>query len=374
MANIHHSQRAFFMKKHYMIGGLFLVVGIIGLLVCIGKQQFYDTGKYYKKSWQLSHHELTELTVKSSKDVTVHLERSSGKHIVITASGNLSAKEKNDVKRIVPHAGKFSLTIGTPHHWLEKWHRPLYTSQKVIVQLPKGVELSKTALELKKGNIRIDQVTGEQLDVKIKSGDIQGNKGAFKTTRIDAENAQVDLTEWHGTTMLSSETGNQIVKDSTGDLTLQNQVGMSQVHRHHGEKSEIFNMAGKIVATESNIRKLIVNSIKGTAIIEGLQGKLLLNTNDGKSVLRDNLGSQIVRSKNGDVIIAQSQKGKMLDIASESGLIKLTLNPVYQQARLKIHAPHGHIASDLLWSKNAKQPVINLRTKDGEIKVLEKNK
>ncbi|EFI82955.1 hypothetical protein [Listeria grayi] len=74
------------------------------------------------------------------------------------------------------------------------------------------------------------------------------------------------------------------------------------------------------------------------------------------------------------MIIAQSQKGKMLDIASESGLIKLTLNPVYQQARLKIHAPHGHIASDLLWSKNAKQPVINLRTKDGEIKVLEKNK
>lgn len=374
MANIHHSQRAFFMKKHYMIGGLFLVVGIIGLLVCIGNQQFYDTGKDYKKSWQLSQHELTELTVKSSKNVTVQLERGDGKQIVITASGNLSAKEKTDVKGIVPHAGKFSLTIGTPHHWLEKWHRPLYTSQKVIVQLPKGVELSKIALELKKGNIRIDQVTGEQLDVKIESGDIQGNKGAFQTTRIDAENAQVDLTEWHGTTMLSSETGNQIVKDSTGDLTLQNQVGMSQVHRHHGEKSEIFNMAGKIVATESNIRKLIVNSIKGTAIIEGLQGKLLLNTNDGKSVLRDNLGSQIVRSKNGDVIIAQSQKGKMLDIASESGLIKLTLNPMYQQAKLKIHAPHGHIASDLLWSKNAKQPVINLRTKDGEIKVLEKNK
>lgn len=374
MANIHHSQRTFFMKKHYMIGGLFLVVGIIGLLVCIGKQQFYDTGKYYKKSWQLSHHELTELTVKSSKDVTVQLERSSGKHIVITASGNLSAKEKNDVKRIVPHAGKFSLTIGTPHHWLEKWHRPLYTSQKVIVQLPKGVKLSKTALDLKKGNIRINHVTGEQLDVKVESGDIQGNKGAFQTTRIDAENAQVDLTEWHGTTMLSSETGNQIVKDSTGDLTLQNQVGMSQIHRHHGEQSEIFNMAGKIVTTESNIQKLIVNSIKGTAIIEGLHGKLLLNTNDGKSVLRDNLGSQIVRSKNGDVIIAQSQKGKMLDIASESGLIKLTLDPVYQQAKLKIQAPHGHIASDLLWSKNAKHPFINLRTKDGEIKVLEKNK
>lgn len=39
----------FFMKKHYMIGGLFLVVGIIGLLVCIGNQQFYDTGKDYKK-------------------------------------------------------------------------------------------------------------------------------------------------------------------------------------------------------------------------------------------------------------------------------------------------------------------------------------
>lgn len=374
MANIHHSQRAFFMKKHYMIGGLFLVVGIIGLLVCIGNQQFYDTGKYYKKSWQLSQHELTELTVKSSKNVTVQLERGAGKQIMIIASGNLSAKEKNDVKGIVPHAGKFSLTIGTTHHWLEKWHRPLYTSQKVIVQLPKGVELTKTALELKKGNIRIDQITGEQLDVKIESGDIQGNKGAFQTTRIDAENAQVDLTEWHGTTMLSSETGSQIVKDSTGDLTLQNQVGMSQVHRHHGEKSEIFNMTGKIVATESNIRKLIVNSIKGTAIIEGLQGKLLLNTNGGKSVLRDNLGSQIVRSKNGDVIIAQSQKGKMLDIASESGLIKLTLNPAYQQAKLKIHAPHGHIASDLLWSKNAKQPVINLRTKDGEIKVLEKNK
>ncbi|WP_267879115.1 hypothetical protein [Listeria grayi] len=37
------------MKKHYMIGGLFLVVGIIGLLVCIGNQQFYDTGKDYKK-------------------------------------------------------------------------------------------------------------------------------------------------------------------------------------------------------------------------------------------------------------------------------------------------------------------------------------
>ncbi|WP_088809794.1 MULTISPECIES: DUF4097 family beta strand repeat-containing protein [Listeria] len=358
------------MKKHVWVSSIFLIVGGIGILFCLFTQNFQDSGKNYTNNWQFTNEEFANLDLSSEKNVAINIEEADVEKPTVTISGKLSNREIQDLK---PTSSKNSteIKIGTFRTWLERWHLPAYGTQKVRVKVPKDYSFKTLSAKLNNGNVHINELTGEGLSIRLSNGDFVGEQSAFKNAKITTNSAGTDLTNWTGNIALVSSSGNQIVKDSTGDFSLHNSDGMSQVHRQKAEKGEIDNTSGKVITTRIKSGLLTIDSQNGTNIIEQLEGKLFLTSLNGKSILRANYGEQIVESKNGDIIVEENAVSGNMNIKSENGLIKMTLSNDYHQEKFQIVAPHGQVTSDFLWQDNAKNATVKIQTLRGEVKVLE---
>ncbi len=358
------------MKKHVWISSIFLIIGSVGILFCLFTHNFQDTGKNYTDKWQFTDEEFSNLNLSSDKNVAINIERSDVKKPTVIISGKLSKREIQDLKP-TSSKNRTEIKIGTFRTWLERWHLPTYGTQKVRVKVPKDYSFKTLSAKLNNGNVHLNNLTGEGLSIRLHDGDFVGEKSAFKSTEITTKAAQTDLTNWTGKIALASSEGNQIVKDSTGDFSLRNSKGISQVHRQKAVKGEINNTNGKIITTRVKSSLLTINSQDGTNIVEQLDGKLFLTSLNGKSILRNNQGEQIVESKNGDIIVEENTVDENMNIKSENGLIKMTLSDDYHQEKFQIIAPHGQVTSDFLWQDNAKNAKVKIQTLRGEVKVLE---
>lgn len=359
------------MKKQFGIAFILIFVGFIGLMACLIAKNSQDIGQSYHKEWTLSANQIKNLQITSEKDIDLRVKQTLDSKVSLQVEGKMAKAETKELKAIKGTKDAFHLTIGTNHTWLEKWHRPHYGVQKVTLWIPESVSLGKMKVDLNKANVRLDNVRGEKLAITIYDGEVVGSHGQFDETEIDTDKSLTDLSYWDGNISMFAETGDQFLKDSSGKFTIQNQSGMSQVHRHKGTKGEILNLSGKVITTASHLDQLTINSNKGTEVIQGLRGKLLLSTKKGKSILRDNRGDQVVRTEDGVIIVGQTHLMQKMDVQSKSGLIKLTLNKDYQKQPITINAPLGSVQSDFHWQTKQKNARIELKTTKGEIKVIQ---
>ncbi|MGJ8730234.1 DUF4097 family beta strand repeat-containing protein [Listeria aquatica] len=359
------------MKKQIGIAFILIFIGLAGLIACFIAKNSQDIGQNYYKEWNISANQTKNLQISSGKDTDLRVKRTSDNKVRLRVEGKMAKAEVKDLKALTGTKNAFHLTLGTKHNWLEKWHRPHYGVQKVTLLIPESMSLGELKADLNKANVRLDKVQGKKLAITIYDGEVIGSHGRFDVTKIDTKKSLTDLSYWDGTISMFSEKGDQFLKDSSGNFTLQNQSGLSQVHRHGGTKGEILNFSGKVIATESHLDHLTINSTEGTEIVQGLRGDLLLSTKKGKSILRDNRGEQLVSSENGDVIVSQTHLMKKMNVKSKKGLIKLTLNKSYQKQPITINAPLGSVESDFHWQSKQKNARIVLTTTKGEIKVFQ---
>ncbi|EMG27964.1 hypothetical protein X560_0066 [Listeria fleischmannii 1991] len=358
------------MKKHIWVSSIFLIIGGVGILFCLLTQNYQDEGKRYSKKWAFSNEEFKNLNLTSEKMMAITIEKANVNTPTVQVSGHLSHREIMDLK---PSTTKDTtkIKIGTFRTWLEEWHLPSYGMQKMNIKVPKDYSFNQLSAILKDGNFHINHLTGQKLLVTLKDGDFVGEKSNFSNTNVKTDSAEADLTNWNGKITLQSDSGNQIVKDSTGDFTLNNRSGMSQVHRQKATSGEITNASGKVITTRVKADHLTINSKNGTDIIEQMEGKLFLSSLSGKSVLRDNRGEQNIESKSGDIIVVETAVNGKMNVRSETGLIKMTLSKGYHNKQFQIIAPHGQVTSDFLWQNHAIKSAVKIQTTDGVVKVLE---
>jgi DUF4097 and DUF4098 domain-containing protein YvlB len=169
------------------------------------------------------------------------------------------------------------------------------------------------------GEININGVRGQDLDVKSAVKSVQLDKNRFSGYDIHASAGRVEMRQCEGEKIkLSASAGSVTVEECVGDMDIHASAGSITVNKHNSQKITIKASAGSVTLTECS-------------------GEIYTNASAGSVRIKNNdqvLGNVKIESAAGSVKAEALQTGD-LDISSAAGSIKAKVERIEGEIRLQ---------------------------------------
>ncbi|MBC1565269.1 DUF4097 family beta strand repeat-containing protein [Listeria booriae] len=358
------------MKKHIIFGILLTAIGCIGFLICLVSGNIIDQGHAYTKNWSISNKSLQNLTIRSDYNIDVNFKKTTSDQNYITLNGNLTPKQIEKLNDTVLSKGNLTIDMKHSNPTLNKINLQDFGIQDITIHLASDFQFDNVVIESDTGKIDVNNLTSKHLKVAVQSGFVEGYKNDIQDATVRTKSADVELLHWLGNVTIHNDEGTAIIKDSIGDFQIISQSGIVQSHRNIGEAILLKTDTGKIVSTEDDVTTLNINTKAGVAILEEVDGKLAATAGTGKIVLRNIRGDLTATTDDADIILDQQTVAGNITAVSKSGLVKMTLSPLFKSAPITTQTSTGEVFTPKTFSARQGSPKINIKTDSGDIKIF----
>lgn len=300
---------------------LSIIVSGLGVLLLtifsLTDQLFYE-GHYFSSKFEVETTSPIKIKVNTDVNVVVTVTEVSKSHpLSYVVRGNF---EEEDIKKLNSSQkdGMIDLTVNK-NSWKNKFTK--FKNLEIVFLVPKETTLSDLEISLKKGDVRLTDISSENLNFKINEGDIYFKNVLFNSGDIKNDSADLIIEKSKADFDINNNSGKIVVTDYVGNLSIEDISGISILKEVTSDILELDNVSGRVILEDSTIQKLSIQSIEGQIAVKNTYGELTVKNSIGKIVGEDNTGSVDFVNDSGPTIVIQSEfiSGK---VKSNTGIIK----------------------------------------------------
>ncbi|GIP08471.1 DUF4097 family beta strand repeat-containing protein [Paenibacillus macerans] len=315
-------------SKRWTLLGLFLIVlGLAGMAY-----QRFDFGEKlpaYQQKWTFGEGELENLHIEGEYDVDVEFIDSPDGAGYIEASGNMKQEAIDKIKAAAISGQTLKLEFEEPWDWSFFSMNFQSTKQHITVALAKDSGLKAISYKSVDGNGSFAGLKAENIELSVSSGNIRADAVQAETLKFTATtgNITAERVEVQGNAEIKLGSGNIKINELQGALTAK--------------------------ATSGNI----------TA--SGVEGPVEASLGSGNIKFTDFTGNGKLKSTSGNITL-ENQRSDSLDIAVQSGSVKLSIDPQFRGV-YDLRTKSGSITAPE--SPQQSEDVVKVRTTSGDIRI-----
>lgn len=314
-------------KKWTLVGLFMIVLGLAGMAY-----QRFDFGEKlpaYQQKWTLGEGELENLHIESDYNVDVEFIASPDGAGYIEASGNMKQKAIDKIKSAAISGQTLKLDFQEPWDWSFFSINFQSTKQHITVALAKDSGLKAISYKSVDGGGSFTGLKAENIELSVSSGNIRADA-------IQAENLKLTATTGNITAERVQVQGNAEIKLGSGNI-------------------KINELRGALTAKATS----------GNITASGVEGPVEASVGSGHIKFIDFTGNGKFKSTSGNVTL-ENQRSDSLDIAAQSGNVKLSADPQFQ-GFYDLQTGSGDITAPE--SPRQTKDVIKVRSTSGDIRI-----
>ncbi|MGX7245943.1 DUF4097 family beta strand repeat-containing protein [Enterococcus quebecensis] len=357
-------------KKRRWVNGLsisFVAIGAVLLLFFSVTGQLMYTGRQYYKEINLSSNNHAAFSFDSDADVEITtVEVSSTEKPSLMVKGRF---KESDIQKIEngSYDNKVNLTLDEENIF-DTFTRT--GRSEVIFFIPKGTILDDFHLGLSQGDLRLLDIQTKNFDLDLTSGDVYAKNIIADEGNIDSNYGDVIIEESAMNLKVKSISGKTVITGMLGDLMIEGDQGLSILKFLRSDNVVLNNHSGRMILEDSETKKLAATATEGQVIVKRTKGDLLMANEQGKIVSEENQGTLELRNGYGPTIVIQSSKVNA-NVSSQSGFIKWLQDPD-QSVKVTANTETGELKNDFSKASDSGKYKIDVKSKTGDIKILEK--
>ncbi|WP_284140778.1 DUF4097 family beta strand repeat-containing protein [Virgibacillus sp. LDC-1] len=305
------------------------LLGIVGLH---NKSTFTQTGNIDATDLAsvniITKHANVEVTVHDAPNIVIRLHTYDGGPM-------LFVRRDGAVGHITAHSEETMLFSNT------------LTTARLQVTVPKNSDLSWD-VQTSSGNMTIEELSGENINLAVQSGDIFFRKADFQNVRVKTTTGEIKgldlameelrIETSSGDVRLNKITGNTWVKTNAGDIDV---VDME------GDRIDLQSASGDIDMVNVSVQQAFSQTASGDIEAKDMFAtKLMTIASSGDMVFQSFTGKAMGHSSSGDIRFILSENGA-LDLETSSGDITVRFEFAEVDAHVTIGTSSGKINTTL---------------------------
>ncbi|WP_256924800.1 DUF4097 family beta strand repeat-containing protein [Candidatus Enterococcus mansonii] len=325
------------------------------------------TGRHYYKEISLASSKHAAFSFDSDADVEITtVEVSSTEKPSLMLKGRF---KESDIQKIENSSYKNKVDLSLDEENIFDTFTRTGRSE-VIFFIPKGTILDNFHLGLSQGDLRLLDIQTKNFDLDLTTGDVYAKNIIADEGRIDSKSGDVIIEESAMNLKVKSISGKTVITGMLGNLTIDGEQGLSILKFLRSDQVTLNNHSGRMILEDSEAKKLTATATDGQVIVKRTKGDLRLINEEGKIVSEENQGKLELRNSSGPTIAIQESKVNAM-VSSQSGFIKWLQDPS-QAVKIKASTGTGEIKNDFSEASDDEKYKINVSSKTGDIKILEK--
>ncbi|WYK00659.1 hypothetical protein A5821_001757 [Enterococcus sp. 7F3_DIV0205] len=362
--------KGWIIPKQKLINGLSIVFSGLGVVMLlffsITGQLMYSGRQYYKEISLTSNHHAA-FSFDSDADVEItSVEVSSTEKPSLMIKGRF---KESDIKKIEngSYDNKINLTLDKENIF-DTFTRT--GRSEVIFFIPKDTILDDFHLGLSRGDLRLLDIQTKNFDLDLTAGDVYAKNIIADEGNVDSDYGDVIIEESAMNLKVNSVSGKTVITGMLGNLTIEGNKGLSILKFLRSDKVVLNNHSGRMILEDSETKKLKTTATDGQVIVKRTKGDLVMINESGKIVSEENKGTLELKNGSGPTIAIQESKVNA-NVSSESGFIKWLQDPS-QSVEVVASTGTGELRNDFLDIPGSGKYKINVKSKTGDVKILEK--
>lgn len=362
--------KSWIVKKRRLINGLssgLLGLSLLMLLFFSVTNQLLYRGRPYYKEIRLSSEKHAAFRFDSDADVEfTTVEVSSAEKPSLMVKGRFKESDIQKIER-GSYENKINLTLDQENMF------DVFTKtgrSEVIFFIPKGAILDDFHLGLSRGDLRLLDIQTKNFDLELITGDVYVKNIIADTGTIRSAYGDVIIEESAMNLKVKSDSGKTIITGMLGDLSIEGNKGLSILKFLRSDNVVLNNRSGRTILEDSETKKLNATATNGQIIVKRTKGELMISNETGKIISEENQGTLALENGSGTTIAIQESKVNAT-VSSQSGFIKWLQGPS-QPVTIKANTDTGEMRNDFADLQDNTNYLIDVKSKSGDVKILEK--
>ncbi|MGX7150709.1 DUF4097 family beta strand repeat-containing protein [Enterococcus ureasiticus] len=362
--------KTWILKKQKLINGLsmgLLALSLFMLLFFSVTNQLMYTGRQYYKKVNLASNKHAAFSFDSDADVEITtVEVSSTDKPSLMIKGRF---KESDIQKIEnsSYQNKINLTLDEENIF-DTFTRT--GRSEVIFFIPKGTILDDFHLGLSRGDLRLLDIQTKNFDLDLVTGDVYAKNIIADEGNISSDYGDVIIEESAMNLKVKSDSGKTVITGMLGDLSIEGDKGLSILKFLRSDNIVLNNHSGRMILEDSETKKLAATATNGQVIVKRTKGDLLMANETGKIVSEENQGTLELNNGSGPTIAIQENKVNAT-VSSQSGFIKWLQDPS-QSVKITAKTETGELRNDFVDVPDNAKYTIDVKSKNGDVKILEK--
>lgn len=302
------------MKRKWVItASALIIVGLIGLMLFkfdITDKNLIEFEHEFEFGENMTLEDLIVLGNSSNMNINFVSGNNNKTFITIEGKEQLLVKEKIRQANLVDGKFKLDLTYKESFRIFSIGFENRILN--ITVSLPKGHELNQLDVDLKSGNVKVNDVIAQLGNVEVSSGRVEINNSEVNTLVINAISGNVNIKEQKGNLAVEVKSGNINIDQLSGSSEIKSTSGKIKLVQHDDQGAIISATSGNVDVTQHKASNANIEVFSGNVklkVAEDFAGFFELKANSGniKAPESARLSDHLVKIKttSGNINVSQ---------------------------------------------------------------------